>query len=233
MRQSARSNSSYNRFAMLLYYITDRKGFDGSEAEQRAALLRRVAEATRAGVDYIQLREKDLDDADLELLAREVLRRIRENSDAVRLLINSRTEVALAVGADGVHLPANSPPVTEVRKQWMQQSFREPIIGISAHTIGDLQHAEIDGASFAVLAPIFEKAATGAEGIGLEVLREACMSPSIPVLALGGVRLGNARACLEAGAAGIAGIRLFQQGGIHRTVEALRWLERHVSRTAG
>ena len=233
MRQSARSNSSYNRFAMLLYYITDRKGFDGSEAEQRAALLRRVAEAARAGVDYIQLREKDLDAADLELLAREVLRRIRENSDAARLLVNSRTEVALAIGADGVHLPAISPPVTAVRKQWMQLSDREPLIGVSAHTILEVQHAEIDGATFAVLAPIFEKSTAGAEGIGLEVLREACMLSNMPVLALGGVRLGNARACLEAGAGGIAGIRLFQEGGIQSTVDALRWLERHVSRTAG
>ena len=207
---------------MLLYYITDRKGFDGSDAEQRAALLRRIGEAARAGVDFIQLREKDLEAADLELLAREVLRRIRENSNATRLLINSRVDVALAVRADGVHLPTDSPPVTAVRDQWMQQSFREPVIGISAHTIGDVRQAEIDGATFTVLAPIFEKVATGAQGIGLEVLREACEASRIPVLALGGVRLGNARACLGAGAAGIAGIRLFQQGDIADTVKQLR-----------
>ena len=65
---------------MLLYYITDRKGFAGTDAQQRAALLRRIAEAARAGVDYIQLREKDLDSTDLELLAREALHVIQESS---------------------------------------------------------------------------------------------------------------------------------------------------------
>lgn len=218
---------------MLLYYITDRKGFDGSDAEQRAALLRRVGEAARAGVDFIQLREKDLEAADLELLARETMRRIRENSVATRMLINSQTEVALAVGADGVHLPADAPPVPAVRELWMRQARRSPIIGVSAHTVGDVEQAATENASFAVFAPIFEKVATGAPGIGLDALREACAESHIPVLALGGVRLGNVRACLEAGAAGIAGIRLFQEGGIHSTVEALRWLERYASRSAG
>jgi len=207
---------------MLLYYVTDRRSFPGSDAEQRAAVLRRIAAAARAGVDYIQLREKDLDPADLELLAREALHVTRENSAVTKLLINSRVDVALAVGADGVHLPADSPPVSTIRADWLRQSEREPLIGVSAHTIGDVEQAEADGASFAVLAPIFEKVGTGATGMGRDVLREACASAHIPVLALGGVNLANARDCLDAGAAGIAGIRLFQQGDVAETVRKLR-----------
>jgi thiamine-phosphate pyrophosphorylase len=214
---------------MLLYYITDRKAFQGTDAEQRAALLRRIAEAARAGVDYIQLREKDLDPADLELLAREALHIIRESLAATKLLINSALEVALEVGADGLHLPSNL-PVPVVRDWWLRRAQRKPIIGVSAHTLGDLLQAEADGANFVVLAPIFEKIATGAQGIGLEALAEACSSSHIPVLALGGVKLGTARACLEAGASGIAGIRLFQEASITGSVDALRWLARHVNR---
>lgn len=232
-QQSTQIDSSYNRLDVLLYYITDRKGFGGSETEQRKALLRCIAEAARAGVDYIQLREKGLDPADLELLAREVLHVIRENSVATELLINTHVDVALCMGAAGVHLPANAPPVPTIRDVWLKHTQKQLIVGISAHTIEDVQRAEADGASFAVLAPIFEKIATSAEAIGLEVLREACSSSRLPILALGGVRLGNARACLEAGAAGIAGIRIFQESGTGRTVDALRWLARHMAHPAG
>ena len=215
---------------MLLHYITDRKGFAGTDAQQRAALLRRIAEAARAGVDYIQLREKDLDPTDLELLAREGLHVIQESAADTNLLINSAVEVALSVGADGVHLPSNSLPIPVIRDQWLRQAQQAPIIGVSAHTPNDVAQADATGASFAVLAPIFEKVATGASGIGVELLAEACASSRIPVFALGGVTLGNARSCLEAGASGIAGIRLFQEGSVSRSVDALRWLARHVDR---
>lgn len=209
---------------MLLCYITDRKGFAGTEAEQRTAMLRRVAEAARAGVDYIQLREKDLDPAELELLAREALHVIRDESASAKLLINSRLDVALAVGADGVHLPADAPPVSNIRAEWLRQTDRELLLGVSAHAVADVRQAATEGASFAVIAPIFEKLTTGASGIGLEVLCEACAKATIPVLALGGVNLSNARSCLEAGAAGIAGIRLFQQGNVAETTARLRSL---------
>jgi thiamine-phosphate pyrophosphorylase len=209
---------------VLLYYITDRAGFEGNESERGAALLRCIAEAARAGVDFIQLHEKDLNPADLELLAREALRVLRDNSATTKLLINTHADVALEVGADGVHLPAGSPLASEVRKSWMLRSNVVPLIGVSAHNAADVQEAAAQGASFAVLAPIFEKVAAGSTGIGLDVLREACGGSRIPVLALGGVNLANARACLDAGAAGMAGIRLFQQGDVSRTVNALRSL---------
>lgn len=211
---------------MLLYYITDRKGFAGTENEQRDELLRRIAQAARAGVDYIQLREKDLETAELELLAREALHVIRDESASSKLLINSRLDLALAAGADGVHLPADAPPVSSIRAEWLSQTNREPVLGVSVHTVAEVHQAATDGAVFAVLAPIFAKVATGASGLGIDVLREGCANATVPVLALGGVNLVNARACLETGAAGIAGIRLFQQGDVAQTVEMLRTLSR-------
>jgi thiamine-phosphate pyrophosphorylase len=214
----------YNRVAMLLYYITDRKGFDGSEPERQVALLKRIGEAARAGVDSIQLREKDLSIVDLELLAREALQVVGENSATTKLLINTHAEIALATGADGVHLPAGSPPASAVRAAWFDHSRRAPVIGVSAHSVADVRLAEADGADFAVLAPIFEKRETSAKGIGLEVLRKACAKSRLPVLALGGVNLMNAPGCLDAGAVGVAAIRLFQQGEVAVTVERLREL---------
>src|SRR5579862_5380318 len=113
---------------MLLYYITNRRAFPGDEHEQRRRLLLKVAEAASAGVDYIQLREKDLTTHELESLAREVIARVRANSSAARLLINDGTDVALACGADGVHLPSNSLPASEVRALWMRVADRAPLI---------------------------------------------------------------------------------------------------------
>ena len=221
---------------MLLYYITNRKGFAGSEAQQRAVLLRKVAEAARAQVDYIQLREKDLSSRDLESLARDAVRAVRENSAATKLLLNGRPDIAWACDADGVHLPAGELPASEIRALWKRYNDRDPLVGVSAHSIAEVNHAEANGANFAVLAPIFEKLGTEITGIGLHVLRLACARSQaseygdalhphrFDVLALGGVNLSNARACLQAGAAGVAGIRLFQEGDIFDTVRSLRGL---------
>jgi thiamine-phosphate pyrophosphorylase len=219
---------------MLFYYITDRSQFPGTEAEQRSALLRRVAEAARVGVDYLQLREKDLTPRALEYLAREAVRAVRENSTTAKLLINARSDIALAADADGVHLPDGDLPASEVRSLWMKSCTRTPVIGVSAHSVADVRYAEAHGADFAVLAPIFEKAGTPVKAIGVAALREACFAPAAPgdveapykggfrVLALGGVTLGNAQDCVRAGAAGVAGIRLFQSGDVAETVKRLR-----------
>src|SRR3979411_839456 len=103
----------------LLYYITDRRAFPGDETAQRRLLLEKIAEATRAGVDYIQLREKDLPTSELEKLAREAVNIVRGSSQLkTALLINSRTDVALATQADGVHLRSDDILPSEVRKIW-------------------------------------------------------------------------------------------------------------------
>ncbi len=221
---------------MLLYYITDRKSLAGTDAQQCRRLLARIGEAARAGIDYIQLREKDLVAHDLERLAREALQVVRDHSPTAKLLVNGRADVALASGADGVHLPGGDLAASEVRALWMQASDRAPIIAVSVHTIEEVRAAEIQGANFAVLAPIFEKAHTNVHGIGVDVLRAACAGSTpldnleqrhVAVLALGGITLANAGDCLAAGAAGIAGIRLFQNGDIVETVRRLREWKHH------
>ena len=215
----------------LLYYITDRTQFPGNEGARRRALLEKIAEAARAGVDYIQLREKDLTGRELEILAREILRIIRKNSalrtenrqQGTRFLLNSRTDIALAAGAEGVHLRGYDASPVDVRHIWSESgggSGRErPVIAVSCHTCEDVTYAESQGADLAVFAPVFEK--KGASPAGVAVLREACQA-KIPVLALGGVTVENASACLEAGSAGIAGIRLFQENEVEAVVRALR-----------
>jgi thiamine-phosphate pyrophosphorylase len=220
----------------VLYYITDRRAFPGDERSRRGCLLAKIGEAAGAGVDYIQLREKDLSSRELESLAREAVSIIRERSQLrtenrelrTALLINSRTDVALAVQADGVHLRSDDIRPQEVRAAWTkcgagtparQNSPRDPLIGVSCHSPAEVVEGAAGAATFAVFGPVFEK--KDAHPAGLKLLREACQT-NIPVLALGGITLANARSCLAAGAAGIAAIRLFQDHDIAAVVRVLR-----------
>jgi len=209
---------------MLLYYITDRAQFPGSDAERRARLLDKIAEGARAGVDFIQLREKDLSARELETLARQAMSRLAGTSNqqpATRLLINSRIDVAIATGAAGVHLTSTDIGAADARAICTKAGFANPVIAVSCHTAEEVRRAAADGADFAVFAPVFEK--QGRAGVGLEKLRGACRAAaSMPVFALGGVTLENARSCLDAGAAGVAAIRLFQDNDIARVVTVLR-----------
>jgi thiamine-phosphate pyrophosphorylase len=231
----------------LLYYITDRRAFPGDETARRRRLLEKIAEAARCGVDYVQLREKDLPARELEELAREAVNVVRNPSQRkTALLINSRTDVALAAQANGVHLRADDILPSEVRKIWScgagtpfdklrahpelaegagsarEISPQEPVIGVSCHSVGEVSQAARNKADFAVFGPVFEKKdAPSNRGAGLATLAEACRN-KIPVLALGGITLDNARACLDAGAAGIAAIRLFQESDISEVIVKLR-----------
>jgi thiamine-phosphate pyrophosphorylase len=216
---------------LLLLYITDRVQFLGDESVRQGALLAKIAEATRCGVDLIQLREKDLPIRELEILARTAVRVVRENSPLrtekrelpTRLLVNSRTDVAIASGADGVHLRSNDISPSDVQKIWPAGGPRTSIlVSVSCHSANEVARAALDGSDFVVFAPIFEKKdAPPLSPARLEGLREVCRQ-KIPVLALGGITLENARACLDAGAAGIAGIRLFQENDIAEVVRRLK-----------
>jgi thiamine-phosphate pyrophosphorylase len=216
----------------LLYYITDRTAFPGDELARRRRLLEKIREAVHAGVDYIQLREKDLPTRDLETLAREAvsaIAQLRTENQELRtfLLINSRTDVALAVRADGVHLRSDDISPQEVRVTWKcaagaparANSPQDPLIAVSCHSPAEVAQAAAQGANLAVFAPVFEK--KHANPTGLAALQKACEA-KIPVLALGGVTLANAQSCLAAGASGIAAIRLFQDNDIAEVVKRIR-----------
>jgi thiamine-phosphate pyrophosphorylase len=203
---------------MLLCAITDRKRANQS-------LLSLVEGWSRGGVDFIQLREKDLDATELQSLAREVMAKI--DRSRTRLLLNISTpeaaELALAACADGVHL-AGKP--TRGAANRVRQVFcrRVPIISVPCHSLEDVGVAYEEEVDLMLFSPVFQKVSgervSGDEistPQGLEGLRSACArARGIPVLALGGVTAGNASDCVAAGAAGIAGIRLFAGDGWQR-----------------
>ncbi len=204
---------------MLLYYITDRTQFPGSESARCRKLLDKISEAAYADIDYIQLREKDLTTHDLETLAREALLQLKTKNRRTQLLINSRTDVAIATGADGMHLRSNDISPAIVRSIWPSRAGASArvTVAVSCHSATEVAAAQ--AADFAVFAPVFEK--RNDQPAGLDALRQACQH-NIPVLALGGVTLANARACLDAGAAGIAAIRLFQENDLSVLIPKLR-----------
>jgi thiamine-phosphate pyrophosphorylase len=208
---------------LLLLYITDRTQFPGDENARQRALLAKIAEAAGCGVDFIQLREKDLPPRDLETLARAARLGTENRQLKTGLLINSRSDVALACGAAGVHLPTDDVSPSEVRKIWAKAgNAARPLITVSCHSGDEVARAASEQADFALFAPVFEKKdAPQVSPGGLDRLREACRQ-RIPVLALGGVTLENAGACMDAGAAGIAAIRLFQENDIAEVVRRLK-----------
>lgn len=221
----------------LLYYITDRKGFAEDEPARRRLLLARISEAAQAGVDYIQLREKDLPTRDLESLAREavqILNQTQEKSGPRRtaLLINSRIDVAVAAQADGIHLRGDDVSPHDAAAIWKcgagalsrELSRQAPLIGVSCHSPAEVARASHNGATFAVFGPVFEKKdAPVTPPKGLIQLKQSC-DQGIPVLALGGITVENARFCFDAGASGIAAIRLFQENDVAAVVRRFRSL---------
>jgi len=195
----------------LLCYVTDRRQLPGSAAEQAIALLKKIKEAGAAGVDWIQIREKDLPAEQLSELARQALHSLPASR---RLLINDRLDVAFAVGAGGVHLGENSIPVREAKRFVTERGgpndFR---IGVSVHSLQSAQNAEGDGADYVIFGPVFATPSKASYGSprGPEELGRVCRGVSIPVLAIGGITPEAARGFYERGASGIAAIRFFQE----------------------
>jgi thiamine-phosphate pyrophosphorylase len=199
---------------MLRYAITDRTRFAGDEGARTDSLVRQCARWSAEGVDFIQLREKDLEAGAMADLTRLIVRARRETGSP-KLLVNARADVAMSTGCDGVHLTASPEELTaeQVRRLYASAGMGQPTISVSCHSIDEVKRA-VDGAVDVILfGPVFEKVADGRRvvaGCGLEVLHAACVAAgAVPVLALGGVTDENAQACLDAGAQGIAGIRLF------------------------
>lgn len=210
---------------MLRYAITDRTLYGATEhgaAEpaRREALLAQAARLAAEGIDFIQLREKDLGARDLIGIARGLINIIRQTGSVTRLLVNSRADVAVAAGADGVHLPAGDASMqdqltpAQVRQLFAASRAKMPIVSVSCHTFAEVERARDNAADLVLFGPLFGKTLAGqivVPGTGLEALSTACkLAREIPVLALGGVTAANTPACLAAGARGIAAIRLFR-----------------------
>lgn len=157
--------------------------------------------AAAARVDWVQVRDKELDARSLTELVQRTCRQ------GPRVIVNTRADIALAAGAAGVHLPAHSIAPATLRP-WTGPDF---LIGVSCHSIADVIRAEAEGASYAFLSPIYPSPSKPGYGpaLGLVILAEACRRVRIPVLALGGVDEHNAVACAGAGAAGFASISAF------------------------
>jgi thiamine-phosphate pyrophosphorylase len=171
-----------------------------------ATLLQSIAKNLAAGPDWIQVRAKDLPARELFELLRDVL--ALPNPRGVKILVNSRVDVALAVGAAGAHLPAGSPAPSSLRAV-----APEPFLfGVSSHSIDEVRRAEQEGANYAVFGPVFQPLSKPpvVAPLGLEELAHAAAAVKIPVLALGGITAQNAEDCVAAGAAGVAGVSLYQ-----------------------
>jgi thiamine-phosphate pyrophosphorylase len=177
-----------------LYVVTDRQLTSGRS-------LRWVVEAAlQGGVRAFQLREKDLPPRELYPLALE-MRQLTQTYGA-RLLINDRVDVALAVNADGVHLTTTSLPASIARRVLGPA----PLIGVSTHTLAEVQAAAEEGADFLVFGPVFftpSKAPYG-QPVGLDALRAVRAAVKLPMLAIGGVKKANIDQVVAAGADGIA-----------------------------
>jgi thiamine-phosphate pyrophosphorylase len=196
---------------MLLYAITNRRLLDGDENKKRDSLVVLAEEWASGGVDTIQLREKDLPLTELQFLAARVVQAVRATKSKARVLVNGPAQLALDVGADGVHLHANAgPAAVRAAQQVYARANLEPIISAACHTPDEIKQAA--GASMLLFSPVFEKVTMegNTRGQGLAALRAAVdLANPTPVLALGGITEKNAAACIQNGAVGIAAIRLF------------------------
>ena len=176
------------------YGITDTKRF-GDNIEEQLLIMKK----NKVGI--VQLREKHLSPEELFQLAKKV-RKITKKLNML-LTINDRLDIAILVGADGVHLPEKSIPIKAIKEK-----FPNLIVGKSCHSLECAKKSEEEGADYIYISPIFYVEGKK-EPIGLEGLKEVIKEVSIPIYALGGIKKENMEDVLKTGVYGIAGIRLF------------------------
>jgi len=202
----------------IVCYVTDRKALPGEKS--LSALFEKIRAAAAAGVDWVQIREKDL-------AARELLALVRDAVAlaSIRVIVNDRLDVALAVGAAGVHLGHASVPAREVVR-WCRagNAPADFLVGVSCHSLEGAQEAESAGASYTYFGPIYETPSKIPFGKphGVEELAQVAKAVRIPVIAIGGVNESNAAECIRAGAAGIAAIRMIQDASDVDNAAALK-----------
>ncbi len=178
--------------APCLMLITDRFRLRGRPLEEVAS------QAVEGGVNAVQLREKDMGTGELSELAATLHAALR---DRAMLLVNDRIDIALAVGADGVHLPEHSLPGDKAR----DIAGDACIVGRSVHSVEAAVAAQAEGADYLQVGTIFETASKpGRPAAGLSLVREVRDAVSIPVVAVGGIDAGNAAGVIAAGADGVA-----------------------------
>ncbi len=189
----------------LYYYITDRHQLP---SDTIPALEAAIARAVGWGVDFVQLREKDLSDRELLRLTQYAVKLSRGRD--CRILVNGRLDIAVAGGAHGVHLPATGLAASDL-VPCLPPHF---IVGVSTHSLLEARHAASDGADYIVVGPVFPTPSKLPYGrpMGCSRFRKICTLVSLPVFALGGIRWNNVQSVIDAGAIGVAGITLFQQG---------------------
>ena len=193
-----------------MYLITDRRILaqtrpPNPNESPLTILIRFIEEAIEAGVDLVQIRERDLSVREVYGLTRAAVRIAEQRQ--TRILVNDRADIAASLGA-GVHLTTRSMPTDTVRRAFGD----ELLIGVSTHNLTEVEAAERGGADFVVFGPVFETESKLEYGppAGLESLRAAAAATRLPVLALGGINTVNYRAALEKGASGVAGISMFE-----------------------
>jgi thiamine-phosphate pyrophosphorylase len=182
-------------------YITDRHSLPPG-----TGLLESVARNLDAGIEWIQIREKDLSARELLELTKRVI--ALPNPFHSKILVNTRIDVALAAGAAGAHLPAGSP----APRDWRAHTPAGFLIGVSCHSLDEVRAAEDEGADYAVFGPVFmpRSKAIDVAPLGIEALAQAARGVRMPLLALGGITNANVQECFRAGAAGVAAISLYQ-----------------------
>lgn len=217
----------------LLCYVTDRNSLSATDSrEPLESLLLKIGAAADAGVDWIQIREKDLSGKECSSLTCEALQRATKSpagkAAPTQILVNDRLDVAISQHAGGVHLGGKSLPLAEAKRLVENRGERKDfLIGVSCHSLEAARAAVSGGADYLFFGPVFATPSKKAFGApqGLERLAEVCRAVSMPVLAIGGITLENAADCLAAGASGIAAIRLFQDArDIFSLVQSLRKL---------
>lgn len=187
------------------------------EATPGESFYRRINDLVEAGVDWIQLRAKSLEDGEVYAIGRRMRELIRERR--TRFVVNRRADVAVAVAAGGVHLPADGVPVSAARE------VGRLVVGRSCHSVAECRQAHADGADYVLLGPVFgTRSKPSASQITIDELKAAAQT-GVPVFAIGGMSRHHLEQLRGLKLAGIAAITLFMEdepvGDIVRTVQAL------------